>query len=93
VDKGGNIVIIDQGDSSLDVFPPGQTSPSKAVALGGSPFEMSMNKAEKQVYVSNDIGTPFEIQVVDYAKLKTVNAKIDPTLGDWPLAVAPDNLP
>ena len=76
MDKGGNIVIIDQGDSSLDVFPPGQTSPSKTVALGG-----------------NDIGTPFEIQVVDYAKLKTVNAKIDPTLGDWPLAVAPDNLP
>ncbi len=91
VDKAGNIVIIDQGDSSLDVFPPGQTSPSKTIALGGYPFELSMNKAEKQVYISNEISTPFEIQVVDYPKLKTVKAQIDPTLGDWPLAVAPDN--
>jgi hypothetical protein len=91
VDKKGNIVIIDQGDSSLDVFRPGKTSPSKTIALGGDPFEMSMNKAEKEVYVSNDIGTPFEIQVVDYPKLKTVKAQIDPTQGDWPLAVAPDN--
>jgi hypothetical protein len=93
VDKKGNIVIIDQGDSSLDVFPPGQTSPSKTVALGGSAFEMSMNSAEKEVYVSNDIGTAFEIQVVDYPKLKKVKSQIDPTLGDWPLAVAPDNAP
>jgi hypothetical protein len=92
VDKAGNIVIIDQADSSLDVFPPGQTSPSKTIALGGSPFEMSMNKAEKQVYVSNEIGTPFEIQVADYPNLKTVKAKIDPTLGGWPLAVASDNV-
>lgn len=91
VDEAGNIVIIDQGDSSLDVFPPGQTSPSKTLALGGYPFEMSMNKAEKQVFVSNDLGTPFEIQVVDYPKLKNVKAQIDPTMGDWPLAVAPDN--
>jgi hypothetical protein len=91
VDKAGNIVIIDQGSSSLDVFPPGQTSPSKTIALGGFPFEMSMNKAEKQVFVSNEIATPFEIQVVDYPKLKNVKAQINPTLGDWPLAVAPDN--
>jgi hypothetical protein len=91
VDKAGNIVIIDQGSSSLDVYPAGQTTPSKTIALGGFPFEMSMNQAEKQVYVSNDIGTPFEIQIVDYPNLKKVKAKINPTLGDWPLAVAPDN--
>ncbi len=35
VDKAGNIVIIDQGDSSLDVFPAGKTTPSKTLALGG----------------------------------------------------------
>jgi len=91
VDKAGNIVIIDQDSSSLDVFPPGQTSPSKTIVLGGFPFEMSMDKAEKQVYVSNEVGTPFEIQVVDYPSLKKLKAKINPTLGDWPLAVAPDN--
>jgi hypothetical protein len=91
VDQAGKIVIIDQGSSSLDVFPPGQTTPSKTIALGGFPFEMSMNKAETEVYVSNDIGTPFEIQIVDYPTLKKVKAKINPTLGDWPLAVSPDN--
>ncbi len=51
VDKAGNIVIIDQGSSSLDVFPAGQTTPSKTLALGGYPFEMSMNKAGEQVCV------------------------------------------
>ena len=91
VDKAGNVVIIDQGSSTLDVFPAGQTAPSKTIALGGFPFEMSMNMAEKQVYVSNDLGSAFEIQVVDYPNLKKAKAKIDPTLGEWPIAVAPDN--
>jgi hypothetical protein len=91
VDKAGNIVIIDQGSSSLDVFPAGQTTPSKTLALGNYAFELSMNKAERQVYVSNDLGSAFEIQIVDYPSLTKLKAKIDPTLGEWPLAVAPDN--
>jgi hypothetical protein len=91
VDKAGNVVILDQGSSSLDVFPAGQTTPSKTLSLGAFPFEMSMNKAETQVYVSNDLGSVFEIQIVGYPGLKKAKPKINPTVGDWPLAVAPDN--
>jgi len=47
VDKARKIVIIDQGSSTLDVFPAGQTTPSKTIALGGFPFEMSMNKGRE----------------------------------------------
>ena len=91
VDKAGNIVIVDQGASTLDVFKPGKTTPSKTLALGNFPFEMSMNSAESKVYVSNSLGSTFEIQVVDYPRLKKAETKIDPTAGEWPIAVAPDN--
>jgi hypothetical protein len=91
VDTSGNVVILDTSAASIDVFAPGHTTPSKTLAIGGFPFELSMSKAEKQVYVSNVVGSPWVIQMADYPNLKSVKAKISPTLGEWPLAVAPDN--
>jgi hypothetical protein len=91
VDHSGNVVILDAGHSTIDVFPAGQTTPSKTLSIGGFPFELSMTKSEKQVYVSNEVGSPFVIQVADYPNLKSVKTKISSPIGDWPLAVAPDN--
>lgn len=95
VDRSGNIIVID--GSTIDVFPAGQTQPSKKIRVKGYPFELSLSKDEKKLYVSVMIRSKFDIQVVKYPDGRALRSKISGVgsgpfgSGSWPLAVSPDN--
>jgi hypothetical protein len=92
VDRSGNIILIDSSVPSVDVFPAGKTSPSKKIPIvGGSPFELSLSKDEKHLYASVEVGIPFAILTTGYPKGSAFKNKITSNVGDWPLAVSPDD--
>jgi hypothetical protein len=92
VDKAGNIIITDTDSSTIDVFPPGQTSPSEEISDSNVPFALSLAKNEKKLYASGETtGGSFVIQQLDYPKGTTLTDKITTGAGDWPIAVSPDN--
>lgn len=92
VDKAGNIIVIDSSANTIDVFPAGQTTPSKQIAVtAGAPFALSLNKAETAVYASVEVSGGFIVQDVAYPNGTTMANKITTiTDGDWPIAVSPD---
>ncbi len=91
VDLNGNVIVLDQGASTVDYFPPGQTSPSKTIPVtAGFPFELSLNRKETQLYVSVSAGSDFLIQNVAYPKGTALATKIDNSDNGWPLAASPD---
>jgi len=93
VDTAGNVIIIDGAVPGVSVYPAGQTNPSKTIPItDGSPFELSMNKAQTKIYVSVESGIPFYIESTGYPKGTKFIDKITQSVGDWPLAVSPDNV-
>ncbi|MFZ0030948.1 MAG: hypothetical protein WAK84_03650 [Candidatus Cybelea sp.] len=92
VDKAGNIIVIDSSANTIDVFPAGQTAPSKQIAVtAGAPFALSLNKAETDVYASVEVSGGFIVQEVAYPNGTTMVNKITTiTDGDWPIAVSAD---
>ena len=78
--------------SRIDVFPAGQTQPSKKVHVKGDPFELSLSKDEKKLYVSVLRGLSFDIQVLKYPDGTKPENKISGLgVSSFPLAVSPDN--
>jgi hypothetical protein len=65
LDKKGNLVVCDQGNSVVDVIPPPYTSVSRTIGSGLSdPFHVTLNKSNKLAFVtdlSND-----DVEVIDY---------------------------
>lgn len=97
VDRKGNIIALVNG-SSIEVFPPGKTQPSKQWSVpndGG--FFLSLSKNEKKLYVSEEVpGTNlyFIMLQLDYPNGKGLTDKITNDLGQgaWLLSVSPDNV-
>jgi hypothetical protein len=93
VDKAGNIVIADMASNEIDVFPPGQTTPSKQIAVtAGTPFALSLDAAETDLYVTVQAGAGFIVQDVAYPNGTTMENKITASDGGWPIAVSPDTV-
>ena len=92
VDHSGNVIVIDESKPSIDVFPAGETEPSKQITVTrGFPFSLSLSKNEKQVYVSVEANSgPFVIQALAYPNGSTLTDKLTTAGGDWPIAVSPD---
>ena len=92
VDHAGNLIVLDWSNSDIDVFPAGQTQPSKQISVtSGFPFAFSLSKSEKQLYVSVDATSGFIVQLLAYPKGTTLSNKLTTNAGDWPIAVSPDN--
>ena len=89
VDRSGNLIVLYGG--TVEYFPAGQTSPSKEISVSGSPFALSLSKNEKDLYVSTEVGSPFDIQSVAYPNGTSFSDKLTTNAGDWPFAVSPDN--
>jgi hypothetical protein len=92
VDKSGNIIIIDASADTIDVFPAGQTSPSKKISVtSGGAFALSLNKKENAVYVSVEVTGGFIVQDLPYPNGTALTSKLTTiTDGDWPIAASPD---
>lgn len=92
VDHSGNLIVLDWSNSDIDVFPAGQTQPSKQISVtSGFPFAFSLSKNEKQLYVSLDATSGFIVQMLAYPNGTTLSNKLTTNAGDWPIAVSPDN--
>jgi hypothetical protein len=93
VDLSGNIILVDASVPSIDVFPAGQTNPSKKIpSPAGSPFELSLSKSETMLYASIDnASAKFIIQDIAYPNGTTLKNKINNAVDQWPVAVSPDN--
>jgi hypothetical protein len=90
VDKSGNVIVAD-GNSTINYFPPGAMKPSKKISASGA-FALSLSKDEKELYVSRiKFGSDFIIQSVAYPNGSILVDKLTTNAGDWPLAVSPDN--
>jgi hypothetical protein len=92
VDSKGTLIVLDESNSDVDYFPAGKTSPSAQVSLGGFPFGIALSKNNKQIYVSNLVGSPFEIQSIAYPKGKKAKIKLNTNSGDWPVSISPNNV-
>jgi sugar lactone lactonase YvrE len=92
VDSKGTLIVLDESNSDVDYFPAGKTSPSAQVSLGGFPFGIALSKNNKQIYVSNLVGSPFEIQSIAYPNGKTAKIKLSTNGGEWPVSVSPNNV-
>lgn len=90
VDRSGNVIYLD--GTTIDYFPAGQTQPSKQIVISsGFPFALALTKNEKQLYVSNEVGSGFEIQTVAYPNGSSLTNKLTTNAGQWPISVNPDN--
>jgi hypothetical protein len=94
VDKSGDIIVIDSSALTIDVFPPGQSSPSVTINDSpNDPFALSFSKSEKKLYVSAiDASGDFIVQQLDYPNGTTFTNKLTNGGGLWPIAVSPDNV-
>lgn len=91
VDRSGNIIIIDDYGLTIDVFPAGQTEPSRKISLGGATaFGLSLNKKERKLYATVAQGGAFVVQQLDYPSGTTFTTKLSTNAGSWPIAVSPD---
>jgi hypothetical protein len=54
VDKSGNLLLGDQANHVIDIFPPGSTHPSGSIAdPGGIPFKFALDKKQSLLYVAS----------------------------------------
>jgi hypothetical protein len=92
VDRAGNIILVDNAAATIDVFPAGQTNPSKQITVGaGAPYSLAFTKSEDKLYVSVNIASGgFEIQELAYPGGTALKTKLASGAGDWPIAVNPD---
>jgi streptogramin lyase len=92
VDRAGNIILLDGSVPGVDIFPAGKTNPSKTIPItDGNAFELSLNKAETELYVSVEVGLPFYIEVTAYPGGTHFRTRATQNVQEWPLAVSPDN--
>jgi hypothetical protein len=91
VDRAGNVIVIDSNVNTIDVFPPGQTTPSKQIPVAaGLPFELSLNRDENVLYATVQASGGFIVQDVSYPNGSGMSNVITANDGNWPLAVSPD---
>jgi hypothetical protein len=92
VDRSKNIILVDTSAATIDIFPAGQTSPSKQITVGaGAPYSLALTDSESKLYVSVNVPSGgFEIQELAYPGGSALKTKLATGAGDWPLAVNPD---
>lgn len=91
VDRSGNIIIIDDYGLAIDIFPAGQTEPSRKISLGGgTAFGLSLNKKERKLYATVAVGGAFVVQQLEYPSGSAFTTKLETNAGGWPIAVSPD---
>ncbi len=90
IDSSGNIIVVDDYGLVVDVFPAGQTEPSKKIGVGGGEiFGLSLSEMEHKLFVSVEAGS-FIVQQFDYPSLTNLTTKLSTGAGNWPIAVSRD---
>jgi hypothetical protein len=58
IDHSGDLLLVDQNGPSVDVFPPGATEPSAVIKGFGLAFDISIDKSNADIYVTNPFSPP-----------------------------------
>jgi len=63
VDNAGNIVVVETGDTDrIDVFPPGQQTPSVEVPIRNTPNQLAIRRTEPRLFIAAEGGTVYGIR-------------------------------
>lgn len=62
VDSSGNILVVESGSGRIDVFPPGQQTPSLEVPIPETPNQIAIRQSEASLVVAAEGGTVFGIR-------------------------------
>ncbi|HET6275354.1 MAG TPA: hypothetical protein VFE16_05365 [Candidatus Cybelea sp.] len=91
VDRSGNVIILAGYGSIIEIFPAGQTEPSKLISLSGNTaFGLSLNKKETKLYATVDVYGAFVVKEVAYPKGTVSTSQLPINAGNWPIAVSAD---
>jgi hypothetical protein len=72
IDKSGNLLLGDQSNHVINIFPPGATQPSASIAdPGGIPFKFALNKKESLLYVASVSQGTVNVYSYPQGKLQT----------------------
>ncbi|MGA8534100.1 MAG: hypothetical protein WB615_08330, partial [Candidatus Tumulicola sp.] len=76
IDRSGNIILVDDYGLAIDIFPAGQTEPSKKIGVsGGEIFGLSLSEKEHKLFVSVESGW-FIVQQFDYPSPTNLTTKL-----------------
>jgi sugar lactone lactonase YvrE len=63
IDNVGNIVVVETGDTNrIDVFPPGQQTPSVEVPIANTPNQLAIRQTEPRLFIAAEGGTVYGIK-------------------------------
>lgn len=63
VDNTGNIVVVETGDTDrIDVFPPGQQTPSAEVPIPNTPNQLAIRETEPRLFIAAEGGTVYGVR-------------------------------
>jgi DNA-binding beta-propeller fold protein YncE len=83
IDRSGNLVLADQVNQMIGVYPAGSTSPSRVIyTIGSDPYKFALNKEETELYVADPDSET--VLVFDYktgAQIGTIYKGLTSALG------------
>ncbi len=66
LDAAGDIVLGDQTNHAINIYPPHATQPSRSISVsGGDPIKFALDKPEKKLYVADYVNN--KVEIYDYA--------------------------
>ncbi len=65
LDLAGDVVLGDQANHAINVYPPHSTKPSRSISVpGGDPIKFALDKREKKIYVADYVNN--KVEIYDY---------------------------
>lgn len=92
IDKKGNILLVDQNLPGVDVFPPGQTTPSQQYKPSQLAYDVALDKKNKNLYVS-DAFSPPSVNELSYPAGTVVDTITGTLQSAFGVATSPEGSP
>jgi len=93
IDRGGNIVLVEEGANAVDIFAPGSTHHTKQIKFSNSCciYNLSLDRANDVLWVTGGFwGFIYGVSYPDGAPVETISAPIGST---WGIATSPAGSP
>jgi hypothetical protein len=88
LDADANLILGDQTNGVVNIYPPHTTSPSRTIAMSGhDPYKFELNKPEQELYVA-DIDTGI-VLIYDYATGSQVGTISQGLQSAWGVSLSP----
>ena len=83
IDRAGNLVLADQVNQVIGVYPPGSVSPSREIyTIGSDPYKFALTKNERELYVADpDSGMVLVFSYITGSQIGTIYKGLTSALG------------